>query len=577
MSKARRILGALAIAALSSGAPVAAQDGLSLDTVFFRLQQLQDANLGIARQMSGLQRQAAAEMMAALDAGRIGEGHREIARTLAGNALTLAAIMLSPMQTYQTAAGESMFVLVRRNIELLGTVQPVAGADPVFEDVLGRYTILQMQTQDLAAALEAGWARYGDIMDEAERTGHLAPRAFDRDTQSWSIGTPVISTDLASLPAATSTADVSQPLSQPAPVAPAEAPPVIDAPALQAFTDTLLGGAQPAVTSEPPANPPGPSAPDPLLTGNPQPLPTPPLATGIVPLQVPALTAPAPGSSPPQLPATNAGNTDRLAATGPLSIADPRAPASPPAAPPPVAPAPTQSGQYGDWALTLAPGGRASANSPNLVLETAVVIRSLEMTCAPDGSVQYVVDASRDFPGFRIYADRSANESVETSGSNVVVGASAQRMADTLQRAYDWARQVPDAGRRLTVRTSDAEGILALFAADGYAEARDAVTAACAGGPTTATETAALDAAPEATEPTELPPGPEGDADPAPVLEPPPEAAAPPQPAVVPPVPRPREARPAPRAIEPAPPSAPAAPNFSGPIDLLGGGAPGGG
>ena len=470
----------------------------TLDDVYDGLILLQDANLGIARQMADLEQQAADELEAAMAA--IGNpASRAIARTFVTNARTLAAIMLSPMQTYQTAAGESMFVLVRRNIDLLRELTSYRAADPALDQAITRYTILQMQTQDMAEALQNGWTRYGTILKKAEDDGLLANNTFDPETQSWQLGNPVLGA-----PPQQNVAAAQTPATSPLPMTTAE-----------------------EVEPEPAAEPE--PEPEPKVVADAPVTPDPPdLASTVTPLEVPE-TVPVPTTTlaaVPNIEDQPAGEEltpeteERLAPEGPLEVAETM---------------PTTL-QMGDWTIATNPNGESIATAINLVADTRSAITSLSMACAPDQSVAYAINGAQQFDAYRIYADRSRNVTVAAS-SNVVLGPDADAMATTLAEAVAWAQQVPDSGRSLTLRTADSEGVLALFPPNGYLDARAAILSACINGPTQSA------AAPEEMV-TALPQDePEAEAEPAPevVAEPaaPEEEAEPVAAAPVAPVPRP--------------------------------------
>ena len=504
----RRTAVALVALCAAFAAPAAFAQSSAIKVVYDDLILLQDANLGIARQMAALEQQAANELETALQSGRIGlPAHQAIARTFVANARTLAAIMLSPMQTYQTAAGESMFILLRRNIELLRGVMPNRAADPALDAAITRYTVLQMQTQDMAEALQNGWTRYASILKSAEQSGLLAANTFDPDTQSWSLGTPVAGTaTMADLPAAPA------PAPEPAPGAGAEfvvVPDPLPEPAVTTATEV-------AAVSEPQLQPeivaePGP-APEPAAERPVTPEP-PDLASTVTPLVVPDMP-PAPRTTLAEVPRIEDMEEPEETAAG-----DARLPA---AAPLEVAPGDLVTTAMGDWIVVTKPDGETIATSTNLVGDTRSMIATLSMACTPDRSVAYVITGAQEYPAFRIYADRSQSITVNAS-SNVVMGPEAEAMATTLGAAVEWAQQVPDSGRSLSVRSADSSGVLALFPPSGYVEARAAMEAACEREPAVAV------AGPEMV--TELPQDPvepeTAVAEPEePVAEPPPEEPA---------------------------------------------------
>jgi hypothetical protein len=369
---------------------------------------------------------------------------RAIARTFVTNARTLAAIMLSPMQTYSTAAGETMFVLVRRNIDLLRGITSYRAADPALDQAITRYTILQMQTQDMAEALQNGWTRYGTILNKAEVDGLLADNTFDPETQSWQLGNPVLGVPpqqnvaAAEVPATSPVAMTTAEQPAPEAVAAVEPEPVPEAEVV----------AETTVTPDPPDLA---STVTPLAVPETVPVPTTTLAA------VPNIED-QPADAGPALP-----TEERLSPEGPLEVSETM---------------PTTV-QIGDWTVATNPNGEAIATAINLVADTRTAITSLSMACAPDQTIAYAINGAQQFDAYRVYADRSRNVTV-TASSNVVLGEDADAMAATLAEAVAWAQQVPDSGRSLTLRTADAEGVLALFPPSGYLDARAAIEEACA-------------------------------------------------------------------------------------------------
>jgi len=82
--------------------------------------------------------------------------------------------------------------LLRRNLVLLGNAGPLFEQDAEFAAVMKQYTVLQMQTEDLAVALRNGWSRYGETLTTAEIAGMLRPGSFDPAGRSWRLQTPAL-------------------------------------------------------------------------------------------------------------------------------------------------------------------------------------------------------------------------------------------------------------------------------------------------------------------------------------------------------------------------------------------------
>jgi hypothetical protein len=439
--------------ALDSSPPVLAQDSASqVGDVFAQLTQLQDANLGIARQMAETEQRAASELRAAIEDGTISNpAYQAVARSFVANALTLASVILSPIQTRQAAAGNTMMLLIQRNIALLQSTAPYARKNRSFSNAIARYTVLQMQTQDLGSALQNGWNRYAGILANAQSSGLLADNAFDAGSQSWNLEIPVLGNP-----------DVA-----------AVVPPAVTTTTAVATTTTTAT----TTTAFAEAEPPVPATPPPGLTAQPEAAArttTTTTTTAAAPVPVPALTGTPRGpaetvattiaeaaAEPP--PAGQPEDTaERLPAGGPLDIVRPAA----------------ATGPVGDWMLT-ADGPRTFATTPNLNTETLPVIQGLTVRCAPDGGVQYVIAAKDSFGAFRVYSDRSQYRTVRAD-DNVIAADNTVAIADTLRLAYAWSQQVPDSGRQLTIRADTLTGTLGLFSPKGYPEARDKVAIACA-------------------------------------------------------------------------------------------------
>src|SRR5690606_7018219 len=67
----------------------------------------------------------------------------------------------------------------------------VVAKAPPLTAAMGRYTVLQLQAQDLASALQNGWNRYGSILADAQAAGLLPENAFDSARQTWTLDEPV--------------------------------------------------------------------------------------------------------------------------------------------------------------------------------------------------------------------------------------------------------------------------------------------------------------------------------------------------------------------------------------------------
>lgn len=230
----------------------------TVEELFGKLVQLQEANLGIARQIAETQLRAADAIQVVVDEGSVtDEAQRKLAQAFIDNGRTLASIVLSPMGTRNVAAGETLQRLLRTNIAMLERARPAARQNADLAGALEKYSVLQAQSEDLLVALANGWSRYGEVVRTAELTGMIRPGSFDAVDGSWTLVSP----------------------------------------------DTQLALAEPAPQAEEPAAP----TPLPALTGNPQPQAPAPEIAAAEPAPVPDVTGSAPA---------------RLDATGPLALAE---------------------------------------------------------------------------------------------------------------------------------------------------------------------------------------------------------------------------------------------------------------
>jgi hypothetical protein len=184
------LMAGAAVASLSSPA-MAQPSAEAVETLFLELTQLQDANLAVARQMSDIQRRAAAALQTALAEGKVADpAQRDVVEVLVANALTLASVALAPVATQEVAAGGVFSALLTENIKLVARAEPLFRADPGLAQAIEQYEIMQLQSRDLAVALQNGWARYGRAIANAERSSLLPPGSFDPAARSWTINVP---------------------------------------------------------------------------------------------------------------------------------------------------------------------------------------------------------------------------------------------------------------------------------------------------------------------------------------------------------------------------------------------------
>ncbi len=163
----------------------------SVEEVFGKLVQLQEANLGIARQIAETQLRAADAIQVALDEGGVtDEALKKLGQTFIDNARTLAAVVLVPMGTRNVAAGETLQRLLRTNISMFERARGAARANADLAGAFEKYSVLQVQTQDLLVALANGWTRYGEVVRTAEIAGMIRPGSFDAGDASWTLVNP---------------------------------------------------------------------------------------------------------------------------------------------------------------------------------------------------------------------------------------------------------------------------------------------------------------------------------------------------------------------------------------------------
>jgi hypothetical protein len=165
----------------------------SVEELFGKLVQLQEANLGIARQIAETQLRAADAIQVVVDEGLVtDDAQRQVAQSFIDNARTLASIVLSPMATNNVGAGQTLQRLLRSNIVMLERARPTARRNPDLAGAFEKYSVLQAQTQDLLAAFANGWARYGEVIRTAELAGMIRPGSFDSVDGSWTLANPDI-------------------------------------------------------------------------------------------------------------------------------------------------------------------------------------------------------------------------------------------------------------------------------------------------------------------------------------------------------------------------------------------------
>lgn len=388
-----------------------------LPGTFSQFEQLQDANLGIARSMAEIQLRAANELQAELDAGTIVDAElRSVASAFVANARTLATVALAPPGAEIAAPGDSLTTLIRDNLELLSAARIHSHKEEDFDRAVAAYTVLQLHTGDLAMALQHGWTRYSGVVADAEASGLLARNHFDPATQTWTLGDPA-------------TAEL-----EPEPPAPAQ---TLDVPAPLVPVAALSGNPVPRVG-------------EPLQVVSPE----------------TAQSTPTPGQTP-------------VVAEQEVQVAG--LPSSGGEARPvdDVFEDLARDTQEGQWTISTNFAGITSMTSPNVVFETAPLIQSLTVECAPNGTLQYFVAAADEFQSFRVYTDASNFRTV-VAEQNLVRADQAILLSDALKIAYETAVKLPPEEQRLSIRTGQDGSVLAQFSIDGYLKTRGKLLDACA-------------------------------------------------------------------------------------------------
>jgi hypothetical protein len=175
----------------------------NVEELFGKLVQLQEANLGIARQIAETQLRAADAIQVALDEGGVTDpALMKLAQTFIDNGRTLASVVLVPMGTKNVAAGETLQRLLRSNIAMFERSRGAARANAELAGAFEKYSVLQTQTEDLVAALGNGWDRYGEVVRTAELAGMIRPGSFDAVDATWTLVNPDIQTAATAAPSA---------------------------------------------------------------------------------------------------------------------------------------------------------------------------------------------------------------------------------------------------------------------------------------------------------------------------------------------------------------------------------------
>lgn len=163
----------------------------TVEDLFGKLVQLQQANMGVARQIAETQLRAADALQVVIDEGTVtDEGLKQIAQTFIDNGRTLASIVLSPMALQNVSAGQTLQRLLRSNIAMLERVRPAARANADLAGAFEKYSVLQAQTEDLVVALANGWDRYGEVVRTAELAGMIRAGSFDAVDGTWTLSSP---------------------------------------------------------------------------------------------------------------------------------------------------------------------------------------------------------------------------------------------------------------------------------------------------------------------------------------------------------------------------------------------------
>jgi len=204
----------------------------NVEELFGKLVQLQEANLGIARQIAETQLRAADAIQVAIDEGGVTDpALLKLAQTFIDNGRILASVVLVPMGTKNVAAGETLQRLLRSNIAMFERSRAAARSNAELAGAFEKYSVLQTQTEDLVAALANGWDRYGEVVRTAELAGMIRPGSFDAVDATWTLVNPEIQTAAVAAPAAADKEEPAAPMPVPAlsgnPRGPAEETPAV--------------------------------------------------------------------------------------------------------------------------------------------------------------------------------------------------------------------------------------------------------------------------------------------------------------------------------------------------------------
>jgi len=213
-----RLIAAIVVTACSS-APLLAQEvtaPTNVEELFGKLVQLQEANLGVARQIAETQLRAADAIQVVLDDGTVqDQALKKLGQTFIDNARTLAALVLVPMGTRNVAAGQTLQRLLRNNIAMFERSRDAARANADLAAAFEKYSVLQTQSEDLVVALGNGWTRYGEVVRTAEIAGMIRPGSFDAGDATWTLVNP--DTQAAAITPAPAAAEEEEP-AKPVPV-----------------------------------------------------------------------------------------------------------------------------------------------------------------------------------------------------------------------------------------------------------------------------------------------------------------------------------------------------------------------
>ena len=450
--KARR-RGCLLLALVLAVNPVGVDRGLAQDeqdasrmdaaqSLVLDLQQVQLANLDLARRLADVERRAADLLHSAITDGALANAaERRLIDALIANATILASMALAPATTEATGQDSELRGLLEQNLAFVRQLQDMTGHSPGFRDALSAYALMQLQALDLGIALRRNRDRYDQVLAAAEARAVVPDGSFDPATRRWALQLPGVLPAVGSVStsqldeAATVTASIDQ------------------VPAIEASPSA----GEPEVASDAVSTPPDVPAPPAIA----------PTGRDFPANELPSVAAIAPDG-------------DRLPAGQGLDIvADDEVVTAPPT-----------------WTVSVDAAGRPVALAYNLEAPASSGIEGLRIGCSPNGTLRYTFMGEAVAAEYYIALGPAEGHAVRAE-SGVVRGSEAIRLSDALRRAFEAASSAGAAGR-ISVAVVDSLDRPAYLPVLGYLEARGRVLDGCTPYPEAADVEAAAPAPPPA-------------------------------------------------------------------------------